>query len=903
MIPSDARPDPDALLARVRSAEAHERRGKLRIFLGYAAGVGKTFAMLQAAHQANRDGIDVVVGYVEPHGRHETEALLDGLEQLPHQRLPHRGVTLREFDLDAALKRKPQLILVDELAHTNAEGSRHLKRWQDVDELLAAGIDVYTTLNVQHIESLNDVIAEITGVVVRETLPDAVLEQADSFELIDLTPEALIDRLREGKVYVPQQAERALQHFFQPQNLTALRELSLRQAANRLRRDVNAARDSLRRTQPWATNERLLVCVSPSPTTARLIRSAKRMATAFGAEWMAVAVETAGTASDDVSQARIAHHLRMAEQLGASTHILSGTRVAKTVLEFASARNVTKIVIGKTAQPWWKRWTTGTVVDYLLERSGPIDVYVIQGEASNDAISRPVTTSKPIAWRRYWSATGIVAICAAAASLGHWLHSSEANVVMLLLLGVAWTAYRYGRGPGVYAAVVNVLLFDFVFVPPSLTFAVSDVQYVITFAVMLIIGLTISALTTRLSDQLAVARRQEYRTSSLFQLTKQLSEVQGTDFLASIAGQRVSEIFDRETIIYTLEDSKLHLRAGAATTIAAHPQSTVVAQWVAEHGQVAGAGTDTLPSVPVMFFPLVGSQHTVGAIGVGGGVHQRLLDPEQRRLLTTCASLIALAIERDWSLVEAQEAQLRAKTELMRSSLLSSVSHDLRTPLAVIAGAASDLQRDEQHDKPLRHELLGLVLEESHRLNRLVENLLNMTKLESGTIVPNRQWHVLEEVVGTATRRTQRELQGRHLDISLPAELPLVYFDDLLVEQVLINLFENACRYTPAESHIELTAEQIGDKMHICVSDHGPGIPADLEQRIFDKFVRGDSTIADGSRGAGLGLAICRAIVEAHQGTITARNRPAGGAVFHIVLPNDLADAPHTLLTNSDATP
>lgn len=900
MMPSDARPDPDALLARVRAAEARENRGALRIFLGYAAGVGKTYAMLQAAHQARQDGVDVVVGYVEPHGRRETEQLLAGLEQLPYKQLPYRGVLLREFDLDAALARKPQLILVDELAHTNAEGSRHTKRWQDVMELLEAGIDVYTTLNIQHVESLNDVIAQITGVVVHETLPDAVLEQAASFELIDLTPDELIARLREGKVYLPQQAERALRNFFQPQNLTALRELSLRQAANRLRRDVDAARESLKRTQPWATNERLLVCVSPSPTTARLIRSAKRMAVAFGAEWMAVSVETPGAVASAESQSRVAHHLRLAEQLGASTHTLSGTRVATTVLEFATARNVTKIVIGKTAQPWWKRWTTGTVVDDLLEHSGPIDVYVIQGEPGEETPPRYVAPKTAIAWRRYAAASGIVAICTAAAAIGQWLHSTEANVVMLFLLGVAATAYLYGRGPGIFAAITSVLLFDFIFVPPFYTFAISDVQYVITFAVMLIIGLAISTLTTRLTDQLAVAKRQEHRTSSLFQLTKQLSEVQGTDFLAGIAVKRVSEIFDGEVVVYTFDQGKLLLRSGGSTSIAVHPQSPLVAQWVAEHEQMAGFGTETLPSVPALFLPLIGSQRTVGTLGVCSSNSQRLLDPEQRRLLTTCASLIALAIERDWSLVEAQDAQLRVKTEQMRSSLLSSVSHDLRTPLAAIAGAASDLLRDEQRIPPEQRELLELVMDESHRLNRLVENLLNMTKLESGSVLPNRQWHVLEEIVGTALKHAHKDLQQHQVKVLLPVDLPLCRIDNILFEQVLINLIENACRYTPPHSQIEVSAQQLGSKLHIRVCDNGLGIPEAIQPKIFDKFVRANTDIADGSRGAGLGLAICKAIVEAHHGTIQVRNRKSGGAEFHIILPNDLSQAPNLLAIKSE---
>lgn len=889
---SDARPDPDALLARVRAAEEQASRGKLRIFLGYAAGVGKTFAMLTAARHEKSEGRDVVVGYVEPHGRQQTEALLEGLEQLPQKIVPYRGVMLREFDLDAALARKPQLLLVDELAHTNAEGLRHAKRWQDVDELLEAGIDVYTTLNVQHVESLNDVIAQITGVVVQETLPDAVLERADDFELIDLTPEELIERLKTGNVYVPQQAERALRHFFQPQNLTALRELSLRQAANRLRRDVDAARESLRRTQPWATNERLLVCIGPSPTTARLIRSAKRMAAAFGAEWMAAAVEVPGRASSPDAKARIARHLRMAEQLGASTHTLSGTRVAPTLLEFARARNVSKIIIGKTAQPWWRRALLGTVVDDLLEQSGAIDVYVILGEVEEKPAAPIQAATTAIDWRRYLWASGVIGVCAIGAAIGQYLHSSEANVVMLFLLGVVWVAYRFGRGPAIWAAIVSVLGFDFLFVPPQLTFAIADAQYAVTFAVMLVVGLTISSLTARLSEQLAASKRQEFRTASLFHLTKQLSEVQGTDFLASIAGQRLCEIFEGEAVLYTQRDGKMELRFGDKSSIAANGNNAAVAQWVAEHEQMAGFGTDTLPSATALFLPLLGSQRTVGAIGVRCKDENRLLDPEQRRLLAACASLIALSIERDWSLVEAQEARVKVEAEELRSSLLSSVSHDLRTPLAAIAGASSELLRQESSDVTSRRELLEMIVQESHRMNRLIENLLNMTRLEAGTAKPNRQWHVLEEIVGSALRRLGKELAGHNVKVDLPADLPLVLLDDILFEQLLVNLLENASRYTPPGSHIELSAEQCGKQLRIQLRDNGPGIPPGHERAIFDKFVRRPNAIADSERGSGLGLAICKAIVQTHGGSIVAENRKSGGAEFTVTIPNDPRTAP-----------
>ena len=891
---SNDRPNPDELLARVQAEETRERRGRLKVFFGYAAGVGKTFAMLEAAQREKAQGVEVVVGYVEPHGRAETEALLEGLEALPFRQVPYRGVTLREFDLDAALARHPQLLLVDELAHTNAEGLRHAKRWQDVEELLDAGIDVYTTLNVQHVESLNDVIAQITGVIVHETLPDAVLEQADEIELIDLTPEELIERLTAGKVYLAPQAERALQSFFQKSNLVALREMSLRQTADRLRRDVEEARHDKSATAPWATNERLMVCVGPSPTTARLLRTAKRMSMAFGCEWLAVAVASAHPKSaSHAAREQIADHLRLAERLGAETHTLVGSNLADTVLEFARSRNVTKIVVGKTAQAWWRRLLAGGVVDQLLERSGEIDVYVIRGEVEDAAAPRThradVSPPTQIAWFEYLKTAAVVAVCGFFGWVIQSLQLAEANIVMVFLLGVAFVAAMFGRGPAIAAAIVSVLVFDFCFVPPQFTFAVSDAQYLITFAVMLGIGLLISALTARIQQQLRLSQQQERRTAELFRLTRQLSELVGSEFLVRIAGSQVAELFSGEVVVFLRsEGDAIELRFGETTSIAAVPVNAVVAQWVTGHSQIAGAGTDTLPNATALFVPLVGSQQTVGAIGVKPTDPERFFDPEQRRLLETCASLIALAIERDQSVLEAQQAQVQVQTEQLRNSLLSSVSHDLRTPLAAIYGsAASLLDCGDGLSESSRRELLQSVAEESQRLSRLVDNLLEMTRLESGALALNRQWQVLEEIVGSALSRVRGMLGDRSVQTQIASDFPLVKLDGVLFEQVLINLLENAVRYTPAGSRIEISATASRRQVEIHVADNGPGLPVGQEARVFEKFFRGNSAAPDSRRGVGLGLAICRGIVQAHGGNIRAQNRPQGGAEFVITLPLD----------------
>jgi two-component system, OmpR family, sensor histidine kinase KdpD len=713
------RPNPAELLQRVHAEESGSRRGKLRIFFGYAAGVGKTYAMLEAAQRERAKGIDVVVGYVEPHGRRDTEVLLAGLEVIPIHEKPVRGASLREFDLDAALARQPKLILVDELAHTNAEGSRHAKRWQDVEELLSAGIDVWTTLNVQHIESLNDVIAQITRVVVRETLPDAVLERADEIELIDLTPEELMVRLQAGKVYLPFQAERALANFFQKTNLVALRELSLRQAAHRLHQDVEAARRVRADVVPWATTERILVCVGPSPSSARIIRTAKRMAAAFGAEWMAVAVTAGGDGQlASAIRERTSTNLELAEQLGAETHTLIGRNVAAAVLGYARSRNITKIIAGKTAQPWWKRVFLRTVVEELLEHSGDIDVYVITGETADTPIqAAPALQAAPIQIRSYVATAAVMAICGVLGWLSHFWHlskgtevGSEANIAMVFLAGVALVATRFGRGPAVAASIIGVLVFDFFFVPPYRTFAIRDSEYLITFAVMLGIGLLISTLAARQRSQLRAAQEQEQRTAKLFRMTRQLSELSGTEFLLQTAGKQLKEFFGGEIVVYLRDsDDSLSLRLGNHMSIAQFPTNEIVARWVADHNQMAGLNTDTLPNATALFVPLVGSQRTIGALGVRPDDLARFRDPEQRRLLETCASLTALSIERDQSVLEAQDAQLRMQTEQLRNSLLSSVSHDLRTPLAAIAGTAANLQTSLQGStKPHEREMASI---------------------------------------------------------------------------------------------------------------------------------------------------------------------------------------------------
>ena len=894
---TDDRPSPDALLARIKAEETSQVRGALRIFFGYAAGVGKTYAMLESAQKEAHQGRDVVIGYVEPHARPETLALLEGLESLSPREITYRGVTLREFDVQAALARHPDLIVVDELAHSNAVGSTHEKRWQDVEELLAAGIDVWSTLNVQHIESLNDIIGQITGVTVRETIPDHVFDMATDLELVDITPEELLTRLKAGKIYLPEQVQRAIQSFFQKANLTALRELSLRQAARRIHTDVESIRREKAVTHPWATAERLLVCVGPSPTTGRVIRTAKRMAAALEAPWLAVSIDLTGESSNSPAKQQIAQHFRLAERLGAETVTLAGQNITETLLEFARARNVTKILIGKTHQPRWRRLIFGTIVDEVLEQSGEIDVYVIHGQEDqkeSPAIKRKRTTGNYVPYVK--SVAFIMATACLAYALRYLRFAdAEANTVMLFLASVAWTAFRYGRGPAVLGSMLAVLAFDFFFVPPFYNFAISDAQYSVTFAVMLTIGLVISTLTSRLRAQVESTRQRERQTSALYELGKQLSSLCGRVFLASAAGEKIAEMLAGEVAIYLRRSTgSLELVFGRDSNIAKHAVNESVAHWVAEHDQIAGAGTNTLPSATALFLPLVGSQQTHGVIAISVPDPERLVEPTQRRLLEACANQLALALERDQLAIDAADARVQAETEQIRSSLLSSVSHDLKTPLAAISGASSSLLEVTTLDDVTRRQLLETVVEEATRLNRLLENILQMSKLDAGAASPNKQWHVLEEIIGSALHRTARELAGHAVEVRLASDLPLMYLDGLLMEQVFVNLTENAARHTPTGSRIQITAAVDGETLRIAVADNGHGLPPESVERIFDKFYRATPS-ADGGRGSGLGLAICRAIVKAHGGDITAANRQSGGAEFIIRLPI-LKDSPHIVV-------
>jgi two-component system sensor histidine kinase KdpD len=889
---AEERPDPDALLARIQAEEEKKKRGprgKLKIFFGMAPGAGKTYAMLEAGRQLSKEGRDVVVGYVEPHARPETLALVLGLDVLPRREVHYQGLKLFEFHLEAALKRKPEVILVDELAHTNAPGSIHAKRWQDVQELLEAGIDVFSTLNVQHLESLNDVVAQITGISVRETVPDSVFDQASEIEIVDISPEELLDRLREGKIYLPEQARRALENFFRKGNLIALRELTLRRGAERIGAQVDDYRRRHAIAETWPAHEHLLVCVSPSPMSARLIRAARRMAAGLQAKWTALHVETPGKAAlPPEDRDRLARNLHLAEQLGARIATASGQDMVAEVLAYARAENVTKIIVGKTLQPRWREWLRGSFVYEITRRSGEIDVYVISGDRHSE--SAPAARPPPRAPARegYFWAAATVAFSTTVSFLLTWLFpaTDPTNLVMVYLLGVVAVSFRWGPGASVLTSVLSVVAFDFCFVPPRFTFAVDDTQYLLTFGVMLLTGLVISTLAARTLLQAEAARQRESRTATLLAMSRDLSALQDLETIVRSAVTHIGgTLRSSVAILLPGDDGRLAAAAGlGGWTLPDRDWS--VAQWAFEHRQRAGKGTGTLPGAEGLYIPLVVSRGTAGILAIRTGPEEPALEPERFYMIEALAGVTALAIERAQLAEEAERNRLRAETERLRNSLLSAVSHDLRTPLAAIAGASSTLvDSGRSLDEAARRELAASIYDESQRLSRLVTNLLEMTRLESGAFVLRKDWHPIDDVLGAAVHRLRQLLEKHQVEVDVPPEPLLVPLDEVLIQEVLLNLIENAAKFTPPGSRIRIAARVLGDRVAVEVADQGPGIPAGQEERVFEKFFR--DPVGTGRAGAGLGLAIAKGIVDLHGGSIAAENRPEGGAVFRFTLPID----------------
>ncbi len=887
--PEDNRPDPDALLQSIRRAEETESRAKLKIFFGMSAGVGKTYDMLKAAHDAKAHGIDVVVGIVETHSRRETEALLEGLTILPRKTVEYRGTRIEEMDIDAILARRPKLVLVDELAHTNAPGSRHLKRWMDVEEILDSGIDVYSTLNVQHLESRADAVAQITGTVVRETVPDSMLERADEVELIDISPDELLARLAEGKVYSPDRSKKAVESFFRLGNLTALREMSLRLTAERVDRQLRDYMRTNRIPGPWKSGQRLLVGMSGSPHSMHLIRWARRMAFTQDASWVAVHVESSATPSQ-AEKDLLAKNIKLARELGAEIVTTADENVGDALIRVARQENCTQILIGKPRPGTFQK--SGRLLQELIDKSGDLDVHVIGGEGEEKQERRLASLLEAHSGVRQYIGAGVVPLIVAAACFPLKELIEYQTVSLILLFTVALLPLRFGMGPVLLAAAMSAIAWDFLFIPPVFTFSVTRVPDILMLLMYFCIALVLGVLTSRTRAQERAVRIREGRAVALYTLSRDLSLARTKDAVAEAAVANIRKFFNADVVLCLGQtDGDIFTAPHPASTLPVTEKDLSVAAWVYWNEKQAGRFTDTLPSASATYYPMSGPRYPLGVLGVSlkGGTK---LSIDQETLLENFIRQIASAVERETLNDITKKAVVVEESEKLYKTLFNSISHEMRTPLSAIIGASETLLDDAVSGRPAtRHELTREIHDAAARLNRLVENLLDMTRLESGLIRPKLEWCDVRDLINSAVTKTAAELSGFRVGIDTPADILLIRIDFALMEQVLTNLLLNASFYTPAGSEILVRAAGDGSECEITVADNGPGLPGDALEKVFDKFFR-----VPGSRtgGTGLGLSIARGFVEAHRGTIRAENRPAGGLRFVIRLPLEKYPVPES---------
>jgi len=881
-----ARPSPEALLKQAGDAT----RGRLKIFLGAAPGVGKTFEMLSEARQRRVDAGDVVIGVVETHGRIETDVLTKGFETIPKKRVLYKGRVLAEMDLDAILQRKPKLALVDELAHTNAPGSRHPKRYLDVEELLDNGIDVYTTLNVQHLESLNDVVAQITRVRVRETVPDSVLDRANDVELVDLTPEDLLQRMKEGKVYFPDAAERAAQNYFVPGNLTALRELALRRTAQRVDAQMVDYMRAHAIQGPWEAGERVLVCVDERQGSAALVRTTRRLADKLRATWVAVYVETSRSgALSEAERDTIASTLRIAERLGGEAVTVPAVSVAEGILDYARSNNFTHIVAAQTRRSWlMELWHHSPALE-IIRGAGNISVHVVpdqEGPPRDGEVKHALTHLHPSRDFRAYLGGFLYAVGALGVGLVLKNFFGINNVALVFLTAVLSSAITYGLWPALFSSLVSVLAFNFFFLPPLYTFQIADPENVNALFFFAVVAFIASNLTARVRAQGVVARERAKATEDLYLFARKLAAVFTLDDLLWATSFQFARMLHLHVVILLPDQESVSVRAGYPPEDRLDDDDVAAAKWVWERGAPAGRGADTLPGGKWLFLPMRTGRGTVGVVGLDSEKPGPLLTPDQQRLFDALSDQAALAIERINLAQDIDRNKLNAETERLHSALLTSISHDLRTPLASILGAASSLKSyGATLDDTAKEELLGSILEETERLNRFIANLLDMTRLESGAVAPHLELIDLADVIGSALRRASKVLSQHELDLSLPTSLPMLKLDPVLFEQALFNLLDNAAKYSPPAARIAVKGIIVGSHIQLSVSDNGNGIPPDDVERIFDKFYRVQAS--DHKRaGTGLGLAISRGFVESMGGTLNAANNAEGcGAIFTITLP------------------
>ncbi|MDQ7092510.1 sensor histidine kinase KdpD [Desulfosporosinus sp. PR] len=875
-----------------------EGQGKLTVFLGATAGVGKTYSMLEAARERLTEGMDVMAGFVETHAQTETEALLSDIPAIPVKTREYMGRTFKEMNLEAILERHPQLVLVDELAHTNIPGSRHTKRYQDVEELLTAGINVYVTLNIQHLESLNDVVAQITGVRVLETVPDRVLEAASQVQVVDITPDELIQRLEEGKVIIQGQAAEFMKKFFRPGNINALREMSLRYTAKRVDSQLESYMQTHGIDGPWPSGEKIMVCVSSNPFSARLIRTAKRMAARQNSDWLAVHVAPPGQMPKcEAEKSTMAQNLSMAGKLGAEIVTLHGDDIVEELLALARKRNVSQIIIGKPERTRFKELLHGSIVDKVIRNSHGISIHIICGRREANE-QKPEKVKKDngrslgnIPLHRKYSYTPylisalmmavLTLIVAPAASF-----LGPVNIFMLCVLPVLFSGARWGKFPAIVTAGIGVVIFNFFFVPPFFTLSVSDFRYVISFVILIIVGFVTGTLSARLKDQINYSRQREEQVTALYSLSRDLTAVDKLERVLDSIARKIADTLDGQVVLLLPDEkNKLVLSQSSSSDHFLTESELAVAAWVYERGLKAGQGTETLGSAKALYLPLTTEQGTQGVLGICFHHPKGQIDPEQISFLDAFAGLAAMAINRIKLASEARQAHTLAESERLRTALFNSLSHDLRTPLASIIGAATGLLEDHDvvYSPDARQDLLQTILQGAERMNRFVNNLLDMARLESGMLKLNKDWCDIQDIIGVAVNRLEIVLAKRLLDIDIPVGLPLVQADYILIEQVLINLLDNAVKYSEPNSKITISVKQLSAKLEISVANRGTPIPETDLSKVFDKFYRLNSPLQ--VSGTGLGLSICKGIVETHNGEIWAENNELGGVTIIFNLP------------------
>jgi two-component system sensor histidine kinase KdpD len=879
------RRDPDQLLAQIASEEDEQRQGKLKIFLGYAAGVGKTYSMLEAAQRLKHEK-KLVVAYVETHGRTETEALLSGLDIIPTKQLQYRGISMAEMDLDAVLERKPDLALVDELAHTNAPGSRHPKRYQDVEELLAAGIDVYTTLNIQHLESLRDSVAQVTSVWVRESVPDSVIDEATELELVDLAPDDLLQRLKEGKIYISEQVAQAVANFFRKGNLSALREFSMRVAADRVDDQVKAYMSQHTIRGPWPTAERLMACITPGRWGNRLLHTARSLASQLNARWTAVHVETPGSINmSSEQQEQLTNLMRQAEKLGANVEILHGISVSRTILDYAYKNSITKIIIGKPQDVHLRNIFSRSVANQIVRHSKYIDVYIVSGKGQALEKSEPAIFRFSFKWWGYLISLGLVGLSTAIGALFQPFFY-PINIIMLYLLCIVVSAVYFGFGPAIVASVLSLLAFDFFFIPPYHTFAIAELHYLFTFAVLFAVGIITSYLTSGIRQQSQAAQQRELETGTLYSLSKYFAGTIGLEATLIAVIDSAGEKFKQNAVIFLPDKQKAKLMGPFPDNLSdiITENETAVASWTFDRQKAAGAGTDTLPDARALYLPLSTAHGKVGILGLWPKEAEDRLTVKHDRLLKAFADLASMAIERAQLAESASEAKILEASQKLQTALLNSISHDLRTPLVSIIGVLSSLQDEGVHlDDAARANMVQVAREESERLNHLITNLLDVSKIEAGALKLTTQPSEIQDIIGAALEQIGNRYKERSVQVNVPDDLPYLLVDFSLIVQVIVNLLDNALKYSSSTSPVEVSAKHLEDNIQIEVADRGIGIPEGELQHVFDKFYRVQRP--DNVSGTGLGLSICKGIIEAHNGTVTAQKREGGGAIMSIQLP------------------